>query len=188
MGHSYRGPTKSSVLRIGMRRMQMQTQFRGVARAPLRRVGSWAESAVDRDPAGLYRRGLRNRHFEHTVGLLRFDRFGVGTLGQREAAEECTRDALDALITILGLALLGAALTTDSQHAVLGGDVDVLRLNAGYIGEHNKPVFLFVNVDPRHPGNTGRAGRFRRAQCVVAEVIVEYLIQCLVQAVDYVPG
>src|SRR3569833_4109056 len=62
--------------------------------------------AVDRDPTGLHGRGLRNRYFQNTVGLLGFDLLGVGTLGQREAAEEAAGNALDSLVAVFGFALL----------------------------------------------------------------------------------
>src|SRR3569833_2610487 len=93
--------------------------------------------AVDLDPTGLHGRGLRNRYFQNTIGLLGFDLLGVGALGQREAAEEATGNTLDALIAVFGLALLSLALTADSQHAVVGGDVDVLGVNARDVGETN---------------------------------------------------
>src|SRR3954453_11644486 len=117
-----------------------------------------ARSAVDRDPTGLHSRGLWNRYFQNTVGLLGFDLLGVGTLGQSEAAEEAAGNTLDALVAVFGFALLDLALTADSQHAVVGGDVDVLGVNARDVSENNKAILLFVDVNSRNPGNAGRAG------------------------------
>src|SRR5581483_2016716 len=111
--------------------------------AALRRRTSGGLSVhVYRDAAGLHLGLLRDGHLEHAIGLLRRDGLGVRALGQREATQEGARGALDALVAILRVLLFRASLTADRQHALLGRDVDILRLDAGDIRQDDEAVLL----------------------------------------------
>src|SRR6185437_4306302 len=149
---------------------------------PLLSVGLSLRS-LDGDASRLDLGVLRNGDFQHAVGLLRRDGLSVGALRQSEAAEEGTARALDALVAVLvGLLLLRAALAADSQHAILGGDVDVLRLNSRDVGEDHETLGFLVNIHARNPGNTGRA-RHRSVGC-----FVDCLIELPMQAIEERPG
>jgi hypothetical protein len=101
-------------------------------------------------------------------------------IGQREATQEGALDALKALETgLLWLAFFEVALAPDRQHAVIGGDLDVLGLDPRKVGTHSELGGLFKDVHGRGPvGNScavigGRSDGF-----------AEELIDLAVQPVD----
>src|ERR1700733_3837098 len=111
--------------------------------------------SLDGNASRLLLRTLRNADFEHPVDERRLDGLGVGALRKREAAQERAAGALDALVAVLRRLLLRAALALDAQHALVGGDVDVLALDARQIGGHHEALLFLVNVDVRDPADSG---------------------------------
>src|SRR5580693_8118968 len=112
-----------------------------------------ALGGLDGNAPRLFLRALGDGNFQHPVDVRGLDGFRIGSLGQREAAQERAGSTLDALEAVLGRLLLRAALTLDGQHAFLGGDLDVLAFNARHIGNHEEALVLFVNIDMRDPAD-----------------------------------
>src|SRR5438105_3197502 len=85
------------------------------------------------DAPRLLLRALRDGDLQHPVHVACLDRLGIRALGKRETAQERARGALDALVAVAGRLLLRAALAAQRQHALLGGAVDVLGLDARHV-------------------------------------------------------
>src|SRR3954468_7454438 len=102
---------------------------RGVGVDRLRRAAD-----ADRDLARLALLGLRDVHLAHAAVEARRHGLGIHALGQRQRAREGAERALDAVIAVLVLGLLGLALAGDRQDAVLDLDVDVGLRHARQVG------------------------------------------------------
>src|SRR5271170_5615804 len=120
---------------------------------------------LDADPPRLRCGNFRDRHFEHAVVVACLDLIRLHIFGQRKAALEGTRDALQALETLLILAALELASSAQRQYAVVRGDVDVLGLDAGQVRRHDELVGILMNVNRRDPAGVGlaRGSRYREA-------------------------
>src|SRR5579863_3213352 len=119
--------------------------------------GSTAKEVLgggDGNAPRLLLRTLRNADLEHAVDEGRLDGLGVRALRECEAAQERAGGALDALVAVLRRFLLRATLALDGQHALVGGDVDVLVLDARQIGSHHEALVFLVNVDVRDPADS----------------------------------
>src|SRR3954447_22715944 len=81
---------------------------------------------ADRDLARLALLGLGDVDLEHAAVEARRDGLGVDALGQRQRARERAERALDAVVAVLVLGVLGLALARDREHPLLDLDVDVL--------------------------------------------------------------
>ena len=130
------------------------------------------------DAPRLQLRLLRNRHLEHAVRVPRADRVEVGAFREGEASQEFAAAALE---TPVGARLFLSArvpLAADGQHAFVGSDLDVLRLDAGDVDQHGEAPGLLVDVDLRNPPGTGGIGG----------VGGESHIELPLQAVDERPG
>src|SRR6188768_3034161 len=92
-------------------------------------------SGVDPDAPCRLLRPLRNHDLEHAVAARCTDAFGVGGIGQREAAMEQTARALGArqLAGLLGALFL--ALTLDRQYPLVHVDFDVVRVHTRNVGQ-----------------------------------------------------
>src|SRR6185437_8222663 len=94
---------------------------------------------------------LRNRHLEHAVLADGLDAFRVGAVRQRETTIEQAMRALDARQLAVLLARFRLALALDRENALLHRDLDILRIDAGNVGEDGEAVVLFLDVDARRP-------------------------------------
>src|SRR5580658_2026379 len=110
---------------------------------------------MDADAPRLLLRALRNAELEHAVDVRRLDLLGIRALGKREAAQERAAGTLDAREALLGRLLLGAALALDGQHTLIGGDFDVLAVNARQVGHDDEALGFLVDVDVRDPADAG---------------------------------
>src|SRR5882724_5918629 len=88
---------------------------------------------------------LGQMHPEHAILELRVHFVGVGVVRDNEASLEAAVGALDAMILLVLLFLLGLAFTRDGQHAILDGDFYVLFFHFGQLGLDE--VFLLVLGD-----------------------------------------
>src|SRR6185437_12909559 len=95
---------------------------------------------LDGDSPRLRGRALRNADLQHAVEMRCLDGVGIHALGQCEAAQERAGGALEALVAVLGGLLLGVARALDRQHALLGGDLDVLALDARQVGGNDEAL------------------------------------------------
>src|SRR3954453_23581550 len=107
--------------------------------------------SVDADPARRDLGALRNRNLEHAVLAGRLDAVRIGDVRQREATVEEAMRTLDARQLAVLLADLGLALALDREYALLHRHFDVLRIDAGNVGEDDEAVVLFLDVDARRP-------------------------------------
>src|SRR5882762_1810964 len=85
---------------------------------------------LDRDLAGLGLFGLRDRDFQDTVAIRRFDLVGLDRVAQRERALERPIGTLDPVIHPVLLLLGPGLLAADHELVVLEGNLDVLELHA----------------------------------------------------------
>src|SRR5437773_11093547 len=108
------------------------------------------------DAPRLLLRALRDGDLQHPVYVACLDRLGIRALGKRETAQERARGTLDALVTVARRLLLRAALAAHRQHALLGGDVDVLGLDARQVGDYDEALGFFADVDVRDPADARR--------------------------------
>src|ERR1700738_2349778 len=116
---------------------------------------------------------LRDGDFQHPVHVPGLDRLGIGALGKGEAAQERARGALDALETVRGRLLLRAALAADRQHALVGGDLDVLAFDARHVGDHYEALGFLADVHMRDPADA----RGIRAVSTLAHGAIELLLE-----------
>src|SRR5579863_1264744 len=131
----------------------------------------------DGDPMRLHLRHLRNCDFQHTIDEFRLDVLGVGRIRQAETALKLSRDALDAAIALTGFALRLLALTTDGEHALIGGDLHRFGVDAGQIHVQRKLVRFLVDVHGRQPSPRIRGGRQRRAEQAI-DILLEPVDEC----------
>ncbi len=97
-------------------------------------------------------RALRNADLQHTVHVAGLDRLGVRALGQAEAAHEVATRALDALEPGVEV-FFRAALAADRQHALVGGDLNILAFDTRQVGRDHEAVCLLADVDVRDPAD-----------------------------------
>src|SRR6185312_15064151 len=74
-----------------------------------------------------------------------------GAVRQRETTIEQAMRALDARQLAVLLARFRLALALDRENALLHRDLDILRIDAGNVGEDGEAVVLFLDVDARRP-------------------------------------
>src|SRR6516162_6811435 len=136
--------------------MRTQEKAGGALAPPAHTAWFCVLSGLDFDAPRLRRRALRDGELQHAVDVRRLDGLGIDALGQREAAQELAAGTLDALVAVLGRLLLRAALALYREHALVGGDFDVLALDARQVGRDDEALGFLVNVDVRDPAD-GRA-------------------------------
>src|SRR6056297_48689 len=159
----------------------------GPMRRPIRR---WSFSLddlrasvdVDADPPRHDALVLGNHDFEHAVVALGGNAFGVGGVGQREAAEEAAGHALDAAIALAVFLAAVRAAARNGQHAVLHGDLDVVRLDARDVGVQQEAVLFLADVHRRGPVGDAAGG------LVHAEALLEQPVQVFVHGAHQAPG
>src|ERR1700686_2108735 len=145
---------------------------------------------LDADPLRLRGRHFRNRHLEHAIQMTRTDVVRFHVFRQREATQEAAFDPLQARHSLLLVRTLELALAGHAQHAFLGRDLDVLRLDTRQIRAYHEAIGLLEHVDRRDPVYSGCAvGRrgvaIRRRGITVA---TKYLSNLPMEALDRAPG
>src|ERR1700732_346575 len=152
--------------------------------AAVRKAGS-ARVALQADLSPILSRGLdgnaprlllgtlRDGDFQHPVHVPGLDRLGIGALRKGEAAQERAVGALDALETVRGRLLLRAALAADRQHALVGGDLDVLAFDARHVSDPYEALGFLTDVDMRDPADA----RGIRAVSTLAHGAIELLLE-----------
>src|SRR3984893_17634863 len=140
------------------------------------RTTGWPDSrGLDGNAPWLLLGALRDGDFQHPVHVPGLDRLGIGALRKGEAAQERARGALDALETVRGRLLLRAALAADRQHALVGGDLDVLAFDARHVGDHYEALGFLADVHMRDPADA----RGIRAVSTLAHGAIELLLEAV---------
>src|ERR1700730_14362013 len=140
------------------------------------RTTGWPDSrGLDGNAPWLLLGALRDGDFQHPVHVPGLDRLGIGALRKGEAAQERARGALDALETVRGRLLLRAALAADRQHALVGGDLDVLAFDARHVGDHYEALGFLADVHMRDPADA----RGIRAASTLAHGAIELLLEAV---------
>src|SRR5919199_1524173 len=106
---------------------------------------------ADRDLARLALLGLGYPDLEYSVLERGLHALGVDPLRQREGAREGPRCALDAVVALLALLVLGPTLTRDGEHVVLELDGDVVLGQPGKVGAQDEVVIGLDEVHRGHP-------------------------------------
>lgn len=100
---------------------------------------------------------------EYAVVEFSSDLVRVDTLGQLESAKERSVDPLhDLVATVLALPPFLLLLSTNSQYAILGGNLDVFGSETGKLDLEPDLVVVLLDVD-----------RWREAAAVAREGVVE---------------
>jgi hypothetical protein len=94
------------------------------SRFPFRGLGGF-----DRNALRLNLRQLRDCDLKNAICLLCFDGSRLGTLRQREATQEGSGNALNALVAACIVTLFRLALTAYGQNAFFRGDFDVFGIH-----------------------------------------------------------
>src|ERR1700730_2412893 len=140
------------------------------------RTTGWPDSrGLDGNAPRLLLGALRDGDFQHPVHVPGLDRLGIGALRKGEAAQERARGALDALETVRRRLLLRAALAADRQHALVGGDLDVLAFDARHVGGHYEALGFLADVHMRDPADA----RGIRAVSTLAHGAIELLLEAV---------
>ena len=105
------------------------------------------------------------------------DAFGIGAVGQREAAVEAAVAALGDVIVLLLLLGLLALLALDGETAIGELDVDVLLVEAGKLGRDLVGFVAFGDVDGRGGARLGKIAfePCKRLERPVPEAVAEIL-------------
>src|SRR5690242_4681692 len=82
-------------------------------------VVGWARAEGDLDLPGLFLFGFGDSDLEHAAVEVGLHRIGVDAVGEGERAGEVAKRALDPVVALLVLFVLGFALAGDGEHVVL---------------------------------------------------------------------
>src|SRR4029078_12674791 len=107
----------------------------------------------------LRQRRLGKLNGENSVGVVRFDLGLIESLRQLKRPHEGAIRALDHVIAtfLISFLPLAALLTTNCQHAILGGKLDVIRIDSRKLDLETELFFSLTDVDRRGPGAHGVA-------------------------------
>ena len=146
-----------------------------------------ATGGLDRDLPGQDLGLLRDRHFEHAVGVACLDGLRVGRVRQAEAAVELAARAFHAAEALLLVARSQLASAPDRQFALLERDVDVLRVDARQVDVDHELLRFLADVDGGHPVDDRVLG-FLGGDGAGGHQAIEVAVQAVHQVPRFIAG